>query len=300
MFKNITNWLSNKPRHVIGTRALQICIGCSLLFRVSTEIPFARYLWGVDGIGYGSTQWIFGKTVGFYLDQLYTSMIGVYFILSMLTLGSVFLVFNVKTRLASLLMLFGVFILEQRLPDINDGGDNITRLILIYSLLLASNTKILYSGRLKTWIHNVGVIAIKFQIIIMYFTSGFMKATGEKWYNGTAMYHISNVEWFSLPGFRDLFLNPIVTTIGSYIPMIFMLMFPIAIFSRLKLFWIFIGILLHLSIMFFMGLITFSTVMIGMELFIINDKEYKIIKSYYNHILTKVKYLSLKLTSIVK
>uniref|UniRef100_UPI004048BBFB hypothetical protein n=1 Tax=Roseivirga sp. TaxID=1964215 RepID=UPI004048BBFB len=65
------------------------------------------------------------------------------------------------------------------------------------------------------WLRNIGIIAIKIQICILYFTSGFMKATGDYWSNGTAMYYISRVEWFSHPAMRDVFLNPYVTTIAT-------------------------------------------------------------------------------------
>ena len=134
---------------------------------------------------------------------------------------------------------------------------------------------------LKIWFHNLGVASIITQLMVVYITSGFLKAAGEKWQNGTAMYVISKVEWFSLPGFREMFTNPFITTIATYAPMFFMIFFPIAIFSRFKYLWIGTGFFFHLGIAYSMGLVTFSTVMIGLELFLISDPEYESLRRYW-------------------
>lgn len=49
--------------------------------------------------------------------------------------------------------------------------------------------------------------------------------------------------------------------------MIFLVWFPIAMVSKMKLLWIFIGITFHIGISGFMGLVTFGVTMIGLELF---------------------------------
>lgn len=280
LFAEFNKWLSEKPNRIIGTRILQICIGMAICFRIATELPFAQYLWGPHGISLnGSASQFFGPFLGRFFDSLFFgSPYGIYLLLFMLFLGAISLVINIKTRIAALVCFIAFVILELRLPAIGDGGDNISRLTLMYMVLLTSNPSKENINKLKVWIHNIGIACIITQLMILYETSGFMKITGEKWQNGTAMYLISNVEWFSIPGMRELFTNPIITTVSSYVPMIFMIMFPVAIFSRFKLVWIGIGICLHMGIALFMGLITFSTVMIGLELFLITDAEYKQLK----------------------
>jgi len=67
-------WLSEKPNHITGIRVLQICIGLMICARIATEIPFANYLWGSTGIGYGTTQNILGSFVGSIVDLLYNSI----------------------------------------------------------------------------------------------------------------------------------------------------------------------------------------------------------------------------------
>jgi hypothetical protein len=62
---------------------------------------------------------------------------------------------------------------------------------------------------------------------------------------------------------REIFNNPFIVTLSTYIPMLFQMWFPIAIFSRFKITWILIGVCFHLGVATFMGLITFSTVMMS-------------------------------------
>lgn len=283
-FKNAYSWMSLRPQHVIGVRISQFMIGIMLCMRISTELPFALYLWGEQGLGAShSTKTFFGSELGTYFDDLFfSSEIGIYSLLFLLFLSALGLIFNFQTRIMSLLAFILFVGLENRLPAINDGGDNITRLVLFYMVFLISKPNRKIYSEWKVWLHNIGVISIILQLVILYATSGLMKAFGEKWHNGTAMYVISNVEWFSVPAYRDMFLHPVISTLGTYIPLLFMILFPVAIISRLKLLWIFIGISLHLGIAIMMGLITFSTVMIGLELLIISDNEYNyLLRSFY-------------------
>lgn len=285
-FRNIDHWLSAEPRHITGTRILQVVMGTMLCFRIATELPFAGYLWGPNGIHTTEdSTFSFGITLGSFLDRLFfSSMTGVYSLLFLLFLGAISLILNVKTRVGVVVCAFAFILIDSRLPAINDGGDNIMRLVLIYMALLTSAPRRENMGKVRIWLHNIGVAAIIVQIMILYETSGFMKASGEKWQNGTAIYTISNVEWFSLPQLRELFTNPYICTIATYVPMFIMILFPMAIFSRAKPVWIFMGICLHIGIGYMMGLVVFSTVMIGLELFLITDEEYRKLGIIFNRL----------------
>lgn len=235
---------------------------------------FSTMFWGSEGLRNGSSSTYFGEYVGHYIDSLFTNTFAVYGFVALLALAGFGLLMNYKTSISILIALFCLLVLEARLPALNDGGDNITRIVLIF-MIFTFVGKSASDPSLLIWLRNIGIIAIKIQICILYFTSGFMKATGDYWSNGTAMYYISRVEWFSHPAMRDVFLNPYVTTIATYVPMIFMILFPFAVFSKLRLVWVFIGVFLHLGIGVFMGLISFSLVMIGLELFFLSDSEYE-------------------------
>lgn len=271
-------WFTKTCQNQKGLAILRKTIAVVFIFRISSELRFAQYLWGPDGISRNNSSSIyFGDYTGSLLDKLFFSEFGVYFLLGIAALASLLILRNHNTRLAILALLFCMLLLEARCPQINDGGDNITRLTLIY-LLFTSSRPVMNDGTLHNQaliqLHNFGVAAIIIQLIILYWTSGFLKISGEAWQNGTALYTISNIEWFSSITVKDYLNNPVVTTTLTLITMIFQILFPIAIFSRIKIPWILLGIPMHLGIAFFMGLITFSAVMIALELFLISDDEY--------------------------
>jgi hypothetical protein len=268
------HWLGDEPRQRMGIRLLEISIGAMLLFRVFTEARFASYLWGPRGIGWGSTVYMFGDTLGRLLDRAFATEAGTAGVLAALALAAFGLLSGYGGRIATALALVAFVLLETRLPEIPDGGDNITRLVLTYMLFLVPGRAKPARGSLGVWFHNVAVLAIAFQITILYSTSGMMKASGDRWHHGVAMYYISQVEWFSLPALREMFRNPLMVVLASYIPLFYQILFPLAMLSRVKLLWLALGIGFHLGVAVFMGLITFSTAMIGMELFLISDGEY--------------------------
>ena len=211
-------------------------------------------------------------------------------LLAALALCGVFFVVNFQPFLATILSICVFYIVVARNTSIADGGDNITQLVLIYMLFLIPYGTKFKPKSLRVWLHNLGVTAIGLQVMIMYFTAGFMKITGKVWTGGIAMFNISQSDVFSLPIMWEIFKNPYLATLSAYSTMIFLIWFPIAIFSKIKLFWLGFGVLFHLGIIGFMGIIAFGVVMIGMELFFITDQE-------YNKIGLRVKGFSVKVKS---
>jgi predicted DCC family thiol-disulfide oxidoreductase YuxK len=274
-FKQSLNWLADEPRHQIGVRILQTGIGLVILFRIFTEGPFASFLWGPHGIGdNASYETFFGKAIGQLLALPFQTEIGTRAVLAALGLGACGLLLGYRTRLSTALVLVTFNLLLMRNIALGDGGDNVTQLVLIYMLFLVPVGTRVERRSLAVWFHNVAVMAIAAQLMILYETSGFMKATGEPWSSGIALYNISQVDAFSLPALRDLFKNPYATTLASYSAMFLLIWFPIAMFSRFKLLWLAMGICFHIGIGAFMGLVTFSSVMISLELFFITDEEH--------------------------
>lgn len=273
-FSKVWRWLADDPHQLVGVRILQIAIGALLLFRIYTELPFATFLWGPHGIGWGSTKSVLGPVLGNVFDSAFMANDRIYYVLFAMSISSLWLLIGYHTRFATLITLVSFFILYERLPEINDGGDNLTILVLIYMLLLLPHGAKFSCGQFRVWLHNIGVLAITFQVIVVYFTAGLAKAYSDWWQQGVAMYYISQVQWFVLPSMHTMFTNPWIVTLSTYGPMCYQLLFPVAILSRLKMPFIVFGIFLHVGIAALMGLIPFSMVMIGSELFLISDQEY--------------------------
>jgi hypothetical protein len=267
-------WLAESPHQLTGVRLLQCAIGAQLLFRAVTEAPFALYLWGPHGLGRGSTQSVLGPTLGGLVDRVFASDAGTLAVVVALAIGALGLVAGYRTDVATALALGAFVLLEQRLPELAEGGDLITRLVLIYLLFVLPAGAKPARGSLAVWLHNVAVLAIALQVMVLYADSGLTKAYGEKWQHGTAMYYVSQLEWMFLRPAREWFKDPLLTTAATYASLLYEILFPVAIISPLKLVWVGFGILLHLGIAVLMGLTTFSIVMIGLLLFFVSDAEY--------------------------
>src|SRR5438067_2463425 len=126
------SWLTDEPRHVIGLRVLQICIGAMLLYRVCTEAPFAAHLWGPDGIGRGSMRDVWGPMIGKALDMPFSSMTGVWCVLALLAASAFSLMSGYYTRPATFVALVTFSQIGSRLDQLSDGGDNVCTLALVY------------------------------------------------------------------------------------------------------------------------------------------------------------------------
>jgi hypothetical protein len=268
------SWLGESPHQLLGIRVLQCAIGVYLLFRAVTEAPFAPYLWGPHGLGWGSTQPVLGPTLGRLVDWLFESEVGTVGVLVVLAIGAIGLLAGYRTNVATALALVAVILLEQRLPELAEGGDLITRLVLIYLLFVLPAGARPARASAAVWLHNVAVVAITLQVVVLYADSGLTKAYGPKWQHGTAMYYVSQLEWMFLQPAAEWFKSPLLTTTATYASLLYEILFPIAIISPLKLAWLGLGILFHLAIGVLMGLTTFSIVMIGLLLFCVSDAEY--------------------------
>ena len=266
-------WLAIHPHQLIGLRVLQVFLGAMLLFRMSTEARFATFLWGPHGIGQGTTVALFGP-LGRALDLAFRSSFGTMGLVLVGATAGICLICGTCTRAAAVAAFLVFQTTELRLPELCDGGDNVARLVLVYMIFCLPHGSKPKAGSLSIWLHNVAVLAIGAQLCVLYFTSGLMKLTGERWTHGVATYLISQVEWFSLPGARDIFKSPVVAFLSTYTTMLFQFWFPVAIFTRAKLVWLLIGVVFHLNIAVMMGLVAFSLAMTGLELFFITDEEW--------------------------
>lgn len=290
--------LSIAPRHRRGLRALQAAIGAMLLYRVVTEGRFAAYLWGPRGLVGGANSFRYPAWSLTVLDVAFKTMPRVYGLVTLLAIAGLCLVVGVHTRVAAGTAVVILWLLMLRLPGLFDGGDNIAMIALTYMTVCISPDERVREGSLRVWIHNIGVLFIMTQLMILYFTSGMYKAAGDLWQNGTALYVIGQVDVFSLPSLRALLLNPFLVVLATYSTVIYQIWFPMAMMNRfLKLPWLAAGILLHIGIGTFMGLVAFSAVMIGLELFMINDAEYELIFARGRNAVSVLRRLRLRFSS---
>ncbi len=271
----IVRWLDGEPHHRQGIALFQRAIALALLVRIATEFRFAGFLWGPQSIApRHAFEREFGRALGARVDSWFSTIEGTHLVLAALALGALGLLLQRSTRVSVMVAWITFTVLGLRLPELNDGGDNVATLALLYMIAVLPAGATAAAGSLRAWLHNLAVLAIILQVCIVYFVAGFMKIHGESWHNGTALFLISQVEWFSSPSTREAFTHPVIVTAGAYSTMLFQVWFPIALFSRFKLAFVAVAMGFHAGIAIAMGLVTFSIVMAGADLAVIDDEEY--------------------------
>ncbi|WP_121606025.1 DCC1-like thiol-disulfide oxidoreductase family protein [Virgibacillus sp. Bac332] len=301
MFKKLLE-LNQTQHMLIGASLIRICFGFIILYNYVIHYSQRYFLWGHNGIMgtqsnglslYGLSQ------SNLYFDILYHIGILVAFL---------FLI-GYKGRITSVLNFIFVWSLMAQNNIILDGGDNISRILLLY--LLFANTTSYFSVdkvlrlrnkkavikdkanqlSLTNLLHNLAIVACLAQVSILYLTSGLHKAMGELWQNGTALYYILQVNEFSHPYFKDILLSSeLLLVIGAYFTIIVQLAFPFLLFNnKLKYFAMFGVISMHLGIAVVMGLVSFSFIMICNQLLFLTDKEYHSLSVNMKQLYSKMK-----------
>jgi uncharacterized membrane protein YphA (DoxX/SURF4 family) len=202
------------------------------------------------------------------------------------------------TRIVGPLMLIGHISIIERIPVLGDQGDNILRVGLFLLMFMHTSeywsldarrrarteaepnrsfgavVKNLYNSQrvLPLWftngLHNVVLIALAWQLIMIYFSAGWFKAQGSLWYHGTALYYpLQLQEYKPFPFLTDAFTHVgVMVGLSTYVAMCvqigfgFALLHPIA--RRVA---IFCAIMFHLSIAILMALPWFSLSMIAFD-----------------------------------
>lgn len=264
---SVYRWLNDAPRQRTGLAAFQRLLAAAVLFRIATEFRFAGFLWGPDSIS--SVKGSNG------LERIFESTEHTQALLVIEGLAAAALLFQKYTQLATVMLFVSFSTLMFRTVELSDGGDNLTYLALMGMVLALPAGTPGRPGSVRVWLHNLAVVAILFQVCVVYFIAGLAKAHGDTWNNGTALYLIAQVEWFSAPSTRPWFSNGLVATAAAYSTVFFQVWFPIAMLSHLKGVFLIAAFGFHLGIAVSMGLISFSLVMAGADLSLITDDEYR-------------------------
>lgn len=194
-----------------------------------------------------------------------------------------------RTRAMAVLFWAFTWSLFIRNPFLLDGGDNLTYLLAFYLIFADCGASLsLDAARRRrrprsrgagfaAMVHNYALLAVMLQLCLLYFTSGFFKAQGHVWQDGTAIYYILRSTEFNLSAVGSLFWrNAAVVTLLTWSTVIFELAWPFLIWGRKTRFWVAsAAVLLHAAIGYFMGIAWFSMVMISAQAVAFDDSEYR-------------------------
>lgn len=184
--------------------------------------------------------------------------------LSSTFLTALYVLFSGKNlRIAFFILWFGIVNINNHVYCALSGGDYLFQHLLFFCIFLSNNEQKqnpLYSS-LDTALHNLGIIALRMQVCLVYFLAGYAKLLDIDWMNGTAVNDIFKVHDYSLP-----FLYNSDGAFGkelNFLVIGYQLFFPVLVWvQKIKKWFLLLGVLQHLFIAFIIGLPSFGFIMI--------------------------------------
>jgi antimicrobial peptide system SdpB family protein len=286
----------------IGASLFRICAGLTILYQYLITYYQRHFLYGPDGIvPYDWFKHQLSQTGSFSIYALDDSLVVFETIFHLGIVITILWVLGWHTRVMTFLTWVFLWSLHQRNPVLWDGGDNLVQIVLIYAFFanLGATCSIDAAMRrpqrcadttaqqMLALFHNAAVLAMAMQLCLVYGTAGLYKVQGELWQNGTALYYILRVGEFAWTGYgAKITQQSTLITMLTYSTVAFQVSFPFLFFMhritrRLALV---LGIGFHLGIGLVMGLMSFATFLISIELMFISDRDYHTIIGVYRHL----------------
>jgi hypothetical protein len=155
--------------------------------------------------------------------------------------------------------------LHNRVYPTLSGGDYLLNQLLLFNCLLAGRA---FKPWLAMLLHNLGVVAIMAQVILVYLVSSLAKLNDPLWRSGEAIALIGQLEHFWWrPVTAIPFIAPLFAPLAWGV-MLYQLLFPVVMMiKKFKKPFLLAGIFMHLYIILAMGLVTFGVTMLICYLF---------------------------------
>jgi hypothetical protein len=280
--------ISARRRSLIGAAVMRVSLGLVCLSFYVLHYVDRWLLYGPDAVwSWTNFQSALREGGGFSLYEIADTDVWFTFVFHAGLLVTLLFILGWRTRLIVPLQWVFMWSLFQRNPVLLDGGDNLLIIVLAYLMAVdcsgrrpsGTARRGAFSqdgavGRSVTLLHNVALLAIITQVCVLYLTSALYKIQGELWQNGTALYYIMRVQDFTLPGVSELFYrDPFFVTAATYATVLFQLAFPFLLLHRWTRAAALAGaVAMHGGIALLMGLVTFSWVMITVEVPLLGDQ----------------------------
>lgn len=291
MIDQAWEWLTGDKRSTYGLAMTRMILGFIVASQLIVNWPDRHYTWG-DGARWtepvlASKPWpaflgLFGQLDGVIFDLAYVLTI----------LFALLLMVGVYTRGATFLTLFLWMSLYVSNPFVGSGGDAVLRMVLLYLCFTDAGRHWSVDARLRgrrgevrpivpQWfsstLHNLAIILIIHQVVMVYVGSAFWKVQSAVWKDGTAVYFPLQTEAYS--PWRDL-LHPIyasgpIIAGATYMAIVVQLFFPVLLIYRpTRMVALVLITSMHLGIGIFMGILYFSLVMIAVDMILVSDRSW--------------------------
>jgi hypothetical protein len=167
--------------------------------------------------------------------------------------------------------------LINRASIIFTGGEVLVKLLLFLMIFIQvpkKEYKAEFNRMLRNVLNNVFFVACQIQVIFVYIFSSWFKLLDPNWFNGDAIYYISQIDSYSNSFLTNLMKNHSwVSKTATILALIYQSLFPILIwFKKIKPVYLLIGVIFHLFIAFGMGIFSFGMIMISCYLLFYTPK----------------------------
>lgn len=293
---------TSRDRFLIGASVFRIVAGLTILYQYLISYYQRHYLFGPDGVWpFDTFLESLAGTRSFSLYAVSRDPLAFEVIFHLGIVVTALWVLGWRTRLLTPLTYVFLWSLHERASFLLDGGDNVLQIVLFYAIfadvgayfswdanrLRAARQRGGAQRQVFAMLHSAALLAFALQLCLVYGVAGLYKVQGELWQSGTAMYYVMRVNEFTWPGYSEyIYLNVPLTIALTYLTVAFQVSFPFMLFlnrwtRRLALL---AGFSFHLGIGVFMGLVTFSALMISVELALIADNEYRQIGRWFGQL----------------
>lgn len=276
-------------RGLIGLALFRVLTGLCLTYWYCIHYHQRSYLWGPTGVvplelwrDSGSLSLYALSPSRFWFEATYH--LGI--------LAAILWTLGWRTRLTGIAAFVFRYSLYTRNTLIAHGGDNVSVIVHLYLLaanagavlsLDAANRSAMsrseasdsFAEQVEGLVHNAALVAAVTQVCVMYTVAGLHKVTGPMWQSGTALYYIMRTQEFGSPYSELVYRNQYLVVAGSYATVAFQLGFLPALLNRYARYvWLLGGVLFHAAIAVFMGLTTFSWLMVAIYPLFLTDAEW--------------------------
>jgi hypothetical protein len=288
MIVRAMGWLTDDKHSTYGLSVTRMILGFIVASQLVVNWPDRRYTWGdgsrwteqvLAGRGWPSFLGLFSQTGGVWFDLAYLATI-VFGVLMML---------GVYTRASSFMTLLLWVSLYVSNPFVGSGGDAILRMVLLYMCFTDAGRHWSFDARSRTrrgevasivpaWmsntLHNLAMILIVHQVVMVYLGSSFWKVQSPVWKDGTAVYYPLQTDAYSPWNdvLHPLYANSAFIAGATYAAVVIQMFFPVFLLYRPTRFLALVAITgMHLGIGLLMGIMYFSLVMIAVDMILVSD-----------------------------
>jgi len=284
-------WLTGAKHSLYGLAVTRMILGFIVATQLLVNWPDRHYTWGDGarwtGLVRDSKEWpaflgLFREIGGIWFDLAYLVTI----------LFGILLMVGLYTRPMMIMTLFLWMSLYVANPFVGSGGDAVLRMVMLYLCFTEAGQKWSVDARLRerrgavrplmpdwfsTTLHNLAMILIIHQVVMVYVASAFWKLQSTVWKDGTAVYYPLQTEayspWHDL--LHPVYANSLVINGATFSAIAVQMFFPVLLIYRPTRFLALVAITgMHLGIGFFMGILYFSLVMIAVDMILVSDKSW--------------------------